>query len=86
MKASNWTPASLAGDVQRIHRPSTVCFHPASLRGCVAALTIFSSTGAPMAVSQPSPSARWFSSSGSTGAGVAPVAVRTHMRSETGVS
>lgn len=63
-----------------------VCFHPASERGCVAAVTIFSSNGAPMAASQPSPSARWSSNPSNTGAGVAPVAVRTHMRSETGVS
>lgn len=50
-KASNWTPASSAGLVQRIQRPSMVCFHPASVRGFVAAVTLFSSTGAPTAVS-----------------------------------
>jgi hypothetical protein len=27
-KTSNCAPASLAGDVQRIHPPSTVGFHP----------------------------------------------------------
>lgn len=32
VKASKWTPATPVGDVQRIHRPSTVCFHSASLR------------------------------------------------------
>lgn len=68
-KASNWTPASWGEFVQRIQRPSTVCLQPASVRGWVAVVTVLSVMGLPMAVSQPLPSARWFSSVWSTGGG-----------------